>query len=254
MPGPRPGPLQSPGHRPPGTGCGLEGGSSGRGRAAGDGFCGAKLRPPRPGGGEERHRAARGRVWGTGPPPGQQIRDLRGGAGWGLGGRRGASDPPLQPPPGPRLPETAGTLTWRSWATRTSRSPRCLAWSHRSSCCRRGRRPPLPAPRRPAAPLRPGPLGPTHCAPAARAPLKAPTAGSALRANGAAGGPRSPPACGEAGPWWTSGWRERSGSAGTGRLSGNRWPRRSHCFPLIPQNRVRPRAPLAGPLLRFHGL
>lgn len=40
----------------------------------------------------------------------------------------------------------------------------------------------------------PGPLGPTPCAPAAQAPLEAPTARSALLGNGAADGPRSPPA------------------------------------------------------------
>ena len=70
---------RAPGHRPPGPCRGREGGSAGCGRPRGGGFCG---RPPRPRGGEERHREAwvpgMGR-YGTGPQPGQQIWDSPGG-------------------------------------------------------------------------------------------------------------------------------------------------------------------------------
>lgn len=89
--GPPSGPAhpRAPGQGPPGPCLGREEGSAARVRPKGGGFCG---RPPRPGGGEERYRAARVRGMGrrgTGPQPGQQIRDRCGGT------RTAASDPRL---------------------------------------------------------------------------------------------------------------------------------------------------------------
>lgn len=180
------------GHRPPGPCRGREGGSAGCGRPRGGGFCG---RPPRPRGGEERHREAwvpgMGR-YGTGPQPGQQIWDSPG------GGRH--QNRRARPPPCPRPPETAGTLTWLRWAARTSHSPctgRCPARSRRS--CRGHRRccPPLPLlrrlqPRRPAPPLAswaPPPALPLLPHPWRRSRLAPPS-----RLTGQAGGWRRPPA------------------------------------------------------------
>lgn len=120
--GPPSGPAVSRalGRRPPGTRCGLDGGSFGRCRAAGDGFCGAKLRPPGPGGGENPHRAARGPGYGgmwnraaaraTDPgPTGRHWLGIEGMGGRGVGERAGeASGPPLQPPTRTTAPGNGG--------------------------------------------------------------------------------------------------------------------------------------------------
>lgn len=102
---------------------------------------------------------------GTGPQPGRQIWDLRGGAGEG---GTGIAAPAPRPACGPR------TLTWLRWATRTSRSlctRRCPAWSVAPQL-------PLSPPPAAAPPCTPptrsslGPLGPTPRTPAALAPVE----------------------------------------------------------------------------------
>lgn len=156
----RPGPPLSPGHRPPGPCRGKEGGSAGCGRPAGGGFCGRPLCPRR---GEERHRAAwvprMGRC-GTGPQPGQQIRDQVGGAGGG--NTRTAVPGPCQAR-GPRKPRghshgCAGLRGPRALrAIVTGRLGRAAA----AAVAADGARPSLcSAARRPDAPLLPRPAGP----------------------------------------------------------------------------------------------
>lgn len=164
-------------HRPPGPCHGWEGGSARRGRPRGGGFCGrscvlrargvgaaARNHTARPGS-RERGNVGQGRNGDsrTGTHPAALTGTYR---------NRGAHCPPSSRPQ-----ETAGALTWLRWAARTPRSPcarRCPPWSH---CSCRGPAPPS------------GPLGPTSCAPAAPAPVEAPTARSAPSGKGAGRSP-----------------------------------------------------------------
>lgn len=109
----------------------------------------------RGGGGGKTPRDPGSREWGEAGP------GRRSGSRWAARVRE-ARDPPPAPSPGHGYSETARTLTWLRWASRTSGcrcSRRCLACSRRSCRCRRRRRLPLPPPRRPAPP------GPTSCVP-----------------------------------------------------------------------------------------
>lgn len=209
----RPEAWPTPGHRPPRPCCGKEGGSAGRSRPGGGGFCPAKPSPPRLGGREG--RTARGLG------PGMERCETGPQADTGPTGRRWRRrhwNYLVSPPPGPRPPETEGTLTWLGWAARTSRSPcacrcgpvRAAAAAVAAAGACPSLLPAAPPAGRPAAQLlgsSPCPLGPTPCAPAAQlgCPGRRPRLAPPSRVTGQAGGRWSPPACGEAGPQRTPG-------------------------------------------------
>lgn len=192
-------------------------------RPRGGGFCG---RPPRPGGGEEPHRAARvpgmGRC-GAGPQPGQQIRDY--------------GEAPEAPRPSPARPAGPGNGGDTHMAALGCAD---LALSVRSSL------PGLVAPQLPLSPLPASAppsarrLPPSHPAPLARwapptalprlpHPRRRPRLAPPSRVTGQASGPRGPPVCGEAGPWRTRGRWEFSAL----RIRGN-WAAASRPVPFLP--------------------